>query len=73
MRVDIEDFTTGWFGLTVGLTRPEIDAFIQRLIAIRDDPSGHFHFRSNYEGSGGVGDIEFYVRSPEEPNNMSIE
>jgi hypothetical protein len=73
MHVDIERFGTGWLGLGVGLSPSEIDALVDRLIAIRDDPSKHFHFRSEFEGDPGVGDIEFYVKDSATSDNMVLE
>ena len=31
-----------------------------------------FHLRSDYGGTGGVGDIEFYFQDEKEKNNMEI-
>jgi hypothetical protein len=34
---------------------------------------GHFHMRSDYKGSGGVADIEFYAQDENEQNNMELD
>ncbi|HTZ41487.1 MAG TPA: hypothetical protein VMB77_15135 [Syntrophales bacterium] len=62
MYVEIEDFKTGWYGITVGLSKAEINKLIERLEFLRDNNDQHFHIRSNYEGIGGVGDIEIYFQ-----------
>jgi hypothetical protein len=33
----------------------------------------HFHFRSEFDGPGGIGDIEFYALSDNQADNMEIE
>ncbi len=72
MRVEIEDFKTGWFGLTVGIKNSEVDLLINALKKIKNT-KGHFHFRSDHNGSGGVADIEFYAQNEDEPNNMELD
>lgn len=36
MRVEIEDFKTGWFGLTVGMKKIEIDQLIDALNNLKE-------------------------------------
>ena len=72
MKVEIEDFNTGWFGLVVGIKNSEIDQLINALNKMKET-NGHFHLRSDYEGSGGVGDIEFYSQDEKEKNNIELE
>jgi len=65
MRVEIEDFKTGWFGLTVGIKSSEVDLLLNALKKLKKT-DGHFHMRSDYKGNGGVADIEFYAQSENE-------
>ena len=59
MKADIEDFKTGWYGITLGLNDAEIDQLINTLVALKKEKT-HFHFRSEFKGEGGIGDIELY-------------
>jgi hypothetical protein len=72
MKVEIEDFNTGWFGLVIGIKNSEIDQLINTLKEMKES-NGHFHLRSDYDGSGGVGDIEFYSQDEKEKNNMELD
>lgn len=72
MKVEIEDFNTGWYGLTVGIKKTEGAELISALRKLENE-NGHFHIRSDYDGSGGVGDIEFYVQNEREQNNMVLD
>ena len=70
MYVDIEDWKNGWYGLGLGLAPEEVDKLIALLQMIKTDPEQHFHLSSRFEGDGGVGDVEVYVKAEEQPNNM---
>ena len=72
MRVEIEDWKNGWAGVRVALSLGEIDVFIQRLTMLKNDPEQHFHISSDNKGSGGVGDIEIYVKGPNDTDNMFL-
>ena len=61
MNIQFEDFQTGWVGVSIGLKATEIDQLIEALRSLKIDSGRHFHFRSNYEGQGGVGDVEIYL------------
>jgi hypothetical protein len=72
MRVEIENFNTGWFGLAIGIKNSEIDQLINALKEMKET-NDHFHLRSDYEDSGGVADIEFYSQDEKEKNNMVLD
>jgi hypothetical protein len=72
MKADLDDFRTGWYGAFLGLKSTEIDKLIHALQELKRYKT-HFHFRSNYEGNGGIGDIEIYYQEDDQPNNMEIE
>lgn len=72
MHVKIEDWKNGWSGISVGIDPDEIDRFIELLKMIKEDREQHFHVSSDYKGTGGVGDIEIFIRSEHEVHNMSL-
>ncbi len=72
MYADIEDWKNGWYGIGIGLEPKEIDSLIELLQMIKKDPEQHFHLSSKYEGDGGVGDIEIYIKEEKQKNNMGL-
>lgn len=72
MHVKIEDWKNGWSGISIGIDHAEIDHFIELLKMIKEDPEQHFHIASDYKGTGGVGDIEIFIRSENEKHNMNL-
>ena len=72
MHIALEDLDTGWFGLGIGLTDAEIPVLIERLRDLQRSRS-HFHLRSDFTGSGGVGDVEIYWAEPDAVSNVKIE
>ncbi len=73
MNIEIEDFNTGWFGLKIGLKLEDIDNLIKRLELLKQSAEKHFHIFSDYEGHGGVGDIELYVQGNDQADNVTLE
>ena len=72
MHANLVDFKTGWYGLTLGIGNEEIDKLIAALNHLKEEKD-HFHFRSSFEGEGGIGDIEFYFNPNESNLNLEIE
>jgi hypothetical protein len=72
MYVDIEDFKNGWYGIGMGISIEEIDVLIHLLLMLKAHPDQHFHISSEYKGSGGVGDIEVYLKDKIQNHNMII-
>lgn len=72
MHATLESWKDGWFGLCIGLDRDEIDALIEMLLMIKEDPEQHFHISSDYRAAGGLGDIEVAIRSADEAHNMML-
>jgi hypothetical protein len=70
MRVDLKDWKNGWNGVEIALTLGEIDILIERLNMLKNDPDQHFHISSDYKTAGGIGDIEVYVKQPDQVENM---
>lgn len=73
MNIQIEDFKTGWFGISIGIKGPEIDLFIDALNDLKRGDGGHFHIRSNYEGQAGGGDIEIYMQDESASDNAVLD
>jgi len=73
MEITLEDFKTGWFGLSIALTDEDIARLIQHLEQLRTSKD-HFHIRNNtFEGVGGIGDVEFSWASSTTNVGYSIE
>jgi hypothetical protein len=72
MQVRIEDWQNGWSGISIGIAENEIDHLIELLRGLQADSGQHFHIRSDYKESGGVGDIEIYIKKGEEADNMTL-
>ena len=73
MNLQIEDFKTGWSGITFGIKGSEIDSLIRGLENLKRDKDQHFHIRIDYSGEGGIADIEFYVESDDSNDNGVID
>ena len=72
MRGKIEDWKSGWYGISLGLSVPEIDRLVVLLTKLRDDSEQHFHISSDCSGNGGLGDIEIYVTEAGVPSNLKL-
>lgn len=72
MYAKLEDWKNGWSGLELGIRLGEIDQLIASLKMLRDEPEQHFHLSSDYQGSGGIGDIVIFIQPDDGPHNMTI-
>ncbi len=72
MQSEIEDFKTGWYGISLGVKSDEIDQLIAALQKMKKEKT-HFHFRSDFEGTGGIGDIELYYQANDQGSNLTID
>ena len=61
MRAEIEDFKTGWFGVSILLKNRNITLLIHALQQLQNaEPTQHFHLgNEKLTGSGGIADVEF--------------
>jgi hypothetical protein len=73
MNVEIEDFKTGWFGISIGMTPQDINRLIKRLESLKQHPKNHFHIFSDCEGDGGVADIEIYLQGADQADNVTLD
>jgi hypothetical protein len=72
MRVNLEDWKNGWFGIELAISAPEIDCLISLLRELEADPDQHFHISSDYKAAGGVGDIQVFVKSEDATDNLFL-
>ena len=72
MRVDIEDWKNGWLGIDIGIRQDEINRLIDLLRVLERKPDQHFHISSDYEGTGGIGNIRVSVLPTDVDSNMHL-
>jgi hypothetical protein len=72
VRVEIEDWKNGWFGIDIWVAPDEISQLISRLTMLERESDQHFHISSEYKGAGGVGDIQIAVLPKEGEHNMHL-
>ena len=73
MKVELIDFKTGWYKMEISLTPQDIDKLVRSLENLKPSvPSAHFHCSSDYEGSGGVGEVVFVVVPAEDKGPFQI-
>jgi hypothetical protein len=72
MRGKLDNFKTGWVGLSIGIKNSEIDDLIHSLQALKQSRS-HFHLRSSFDGSSGIADIEFFSLDENESDNLILD
>lgn len=74
MKVDFDDFGTGWYGISVGLNTGDIDRLIELLGLLRSGDLDHFHaFSREFENQDrGIADIEFRKLSIDKAPNMEL-
>ena len=74
MNVTLENFDSGWVGLSIALGRSEIDVLIQRLNDLKSDKLGHFHFRcDDFSAAEGVADIEITTKCDGDVDSLKIQ
>ena len=72
MRVVLEDWGNGCSGLHIGLAQSELPRLIELLQTLNANHEQHFHIASENQAPGSIGDIEVYLKSAEEKDNMRI-
>jgi hypothetical protein len=73
MNMSLEDFGTGWFGLSIGLKQREVDLLIAALCRLKENPDSHFHAHSRCEGKGGVADLAVCIIPDQFKENMTFD
>ena len=68
MHVKLTDFRTGWYEVHMGIRAEEIHALIVLLQQLHTGSISHIQASGDYEGSGGIGDITFYLQTDQEEN-----
>ena len=73
MIAEIEDFKTGWYGVYLRFSEEEIEKLIESLRSLQNRSSGHFHFEGlDYDGKGGIADVEISLKGKHEQDNMKV-
>ena len=74
MHVDVEHLPDGIVDVGLGLRPEEIDSLISDLKELRDssDTHQHFHISSNFDGKCKLQELTFYLKSPEESDDIQI-
>jgi hypothetical protein len=72
MKVHLEDFKNSWYEISLGVKKDEIDNLIERLHDLKRCNIDHFHVTNNFEGEGGIGDIEIYLQDDKEKDNIKL-
>jgi hypothetical protein len=74
MKIELEEFESGWAGLRIACKGHEIDELIRLLTALRNEQVGHFHCRSLFleNENQGVADIEFSLLGECEVDNAAV-
>lgn len=74
MHVDVNTLSDGVVDITLGLRPEEIDSLISDLKELRDstDTHQHFHISSNFDGKCKLQELTFYIKSPEESDDIQI-
>ncbi len=73
MRYALDQFESGWIGVSLALRPGEVDSLISLLESLRDGVNGHFHLAAtDYSGNKGIADVEFSLQSETEADNMTI-
>jgi hypothetical protein len=72
MKVEREDFESGWSDISVKLSRNEVDRAIELLRELKEGNIGHFHMASRHDDDSRISDIEFSIAGEEEKHNMDL-
>ena len=72
MKVEREDFESGWTDISVRLTLEEIDHITGLLRELKEGKIAHFHMASRHNDESRISDIEFSIAGREDNRNMDI-
>lgn len=72
MKIIFKNFKNTWYEITLGLKKNEIEGLIEKLRDIQNGDIDHLHISNNFEGEGGIGDIEIYLQDEEEEDNIKL-
>ena len=72
MRSQLQDWKTGWYGIWFGLKKSEARKMRELLGKLLDGELDHIHFRGDFDGDGGIGDVEFGLIGDEEGDDLSL-
>jgi len=72
MRVVVDELKGNMINIDLGLQPSEIDRLIGLLEMLKSNHDQHFHISSNFDGACRVGEITFYVKEPNEPDDIHL-
>ena len=76
MKTFVEQFESGWIGLSIAFSEEEIDLLIKSLNELKDGQLDHFHFRRDdlnvLSGKFGLADVEISIMDSDEIHDMEI-
>jgi hypothetical protein len=72
MRVVVDELADNMFNIDLGLQPTEIDRLISFLEMLKSDHDQHFHISSNFDGACRIGEFTFYVKDPNEPDDIHL-
>jgi hypothetical protein len=73
MKSDLREFKTGWYGVSLAFRADEIVDLIEALNSLKSGKIGHFHFRSDFSGIGGIADIEISLSGSDEKGDLKLD
>jgi hypothetical protein len=70
----MDKFESGWIGVSLAVSRQEIELLIQRLKELHSGTIGHFHLRNeDFLSEEGISDIEITTMGAGESDNMTVD
>ncbi len=73
MKVNMNDFGTGWFGVEVGVKKEEIDQLIKLLSELKEGHFDHFTIANKSETQpSGIENFEIFLIDKRNEDNMQI-
>jgi hypothetical protein len=74
MKIQLEQYESGWYTINVGLKASDIDNFILLLQKLKEEENQHFPIVNNYcdPDTGKLESMEFYLQELEGGDNMTL-
>lgn len=72
MKIELEDYGTGWFAATIYMTRNDVDTLIEKLQRLKAKQFEHFTINKSNNERADLESIEFYLCTEKEIDNADI-
>lgn len=73
MKIETEQFESGWIGMRIMLTQQECASLRGLLHALETGEVGHFHAHAtDYDGTPGIADVEFSLLGAGQSGNAAL-